>query len=80
VDLVEKARLVSRTLYAENEHLVAVNPKNQKAVDADLKQAKEDLDKGVAAEAANDFDKALSHFANAWDDDTIRAIEQAAKK
>ena len=78
-DLLEKARLVSRTLYAENANLKAVNPKNQKAVDADLKRAKEDLDKGAAAETAKDFDKALSDYANAWDD-TVRAIEEAAKK
>jgi len=77
-DLLENARLVSRTLYSENEHLTAVNPKNQKAVDADLKRAKEDLDKGVAAETAKDYDKALSQYANAWDD-TVRAIEEAAK-
>ena len=77
-DLLNAAETVSRTLYAENERLVAVNAKNQKAVDADLKRAKEDLDKGVAAEAAKDFDKALSQYANAWDD-IIRAIEQAAK-
>lgn len=77
-ELLEDARLVTRTLYAENEHLQAVNPKNQKAVDADLKRAKQDLDKGVAAETAQDFDKALSQYANAWDD-TVRAIEEAAK-
>jgi predicted negative regulator of RcsB-dependent stress response len=77
-ELLNRARVVSRTLYAENEHLTAVNPKNQKAVNADLKRAKEDLDKGVAAEAAQDFDKALNQYANAWDD-TVRAMEEAAK-
>ncbi len=52
-DLLEKARLVSRTLYAESEHLVAVNPKSQKVVDADLKRAKEALEPNSAATASN---------------------------
>ena len=77
-DVLCASRLISETLYLENERLSAVNPKNQKAVDSDLKQAKEDLDKGLAAEAAGDFDKALTHYANAWDH-TTKAIEQAAK-
>jgi hypothetical protein len=77
-DLVAKARRVSRTLYLEKEHLVAVNSKNQKAVDSDLKDAKADLDKGLAAEAAGDFDKALNSYASSWDH-TTQAIEQAAK-
>ncbi|MDA1277237.1 MAG: Ig-like domain-containing protein [Verrucomicrobia bacterium] len=77
-DLLAKARLVSRTLYTENERLVAVNAKNQKSVDASLKRAKENLDKGAAAAAANDLDKALNHYANAWDD-SVKAIEEAAK-
>ena len=34
VDLLKMARVVSPTLYGENEHLVAVNPKNQKSVEA----------------------------------------------
>lgn len=76
--LVAKARRVSRMLYLENERLTAVNSKNQKAVDSDLKQAKEDLDKGLTAEAAGDFDKALNLFASSWDHAT-KAIEQAAK-
>jgi hypothetical protein len=76
-DLLERARVVSRTFYLENAQLVAVKPSNQKAVDSDLNRAKEDL--GLAAEAANDFDKALLQYASAWDA-TKNALEKAAKK
>ena len=78
VDLLARARAVSRTWYLENAQLVAVKPSNQKAVDSDLNRAREDLDKGLAAEAAGDSEKALSHYTNAWDA-TRNALEKAAR-
>jgi PKD repeat protein len=76
--LLARARSVSRTSYIENAQLVAGKPSNQKAVENDLKRAKEDLDKGLAAEAAGDSDKALNHYASAWDA-TKSALEKAVK-
>lgn len=77
-DVICAARLISETLYLENEALQALDPRRQKRVDTALARAKEYLaDANALAEKA-DFGNAVRRYIRSWNN-TEDAIDTAGR-
>ena len=66
-DAAVLAQLVAETLYLENEHLQAANPKIQDKVDRLLADAKQKLASAKASLSVGDYGGAIAEFQRAWD-------------